>query len=103
LTTHAATSSSEQRSPLPVYELRMAAGDWSKLQQDPGSDERHPARFIAEDKEYAVTVRYRGDWARSWPKKPLKIFFEKDKDFRDQHALNLNSNWRDPSFVREQL
>ena len=47
-------------------------------------------------------VRYRGDWARTWPKKPLKIFFEKEKDFDGQHTLNLNSNWRDPAFIREQ-
>jgi spore coat protein H len=48
-------------------------------------------------------MRYRGDWARSWPKKPLKIFFEKDKDFDGQHVLNLNPNWRDPAFIREQF
>ena len=48
-------------------------------------------------------MRYRGDWARTWPKKPLKIFFEQDKKFDGQHALNLNSNWRDPAFIREQL
>jgi len=103
LTTHAATAPIQKPGTLPVYELRMAGDELSKLQQEPGSDERHPARFMAEGKEYAVTVRYRGDWARSWPKKPLKIFFEKDKEFRGQHALNLNSNWRDPAFVREQL
>lgn len=33
----------------------------------------------------------------------LKIFFEKDTDFEGQRVLNLNSNWRDPAFIREQL
>ena len=58
---------------------------------------------MAHDKEYSVEVRYRGDWARSWPKKPLKVFFPKDKEFEGQRALNLNPNWRDPAFIREQL
>jgi spore coat protein H len=103
LLTHAATPPVQKPDALPVYELRIAPDDLSKLQQEPRSDVRHPARFVAEGQEYTVTVRYRGDWARSWPKKPLKIFFEKDKPFHGQHALNLNSNWRDPAFVREQL
>src|SRR5438445_324666 len=50
-----------------------------------------------------VLVRYRGQWARSWPKKPLKIFFNHDKLFEGHHCLNLNSGWRDPAFVRETL
>jgi hypothetical protein len=46
-------------------------------------------------------VRHRGQWARSWPKKPLKIFFNQDKLFEGHGSLNLNSGWRDPAFVRE--
>ncbi len=88
---------------LPLYELKIAPEEWTKLQRTPRSDDRHPAKFIAGGKEYSVEMRYRGDWARTWPKKPLKIFFEKDKDFDGQHALNLNPNWRDPAFISEQL
>ncbi len=89
--------------PLPLYELRIAPDEWMRLQRAPRSDDRHPARFKAGRKEYSVEIRYRGDWARTWPKKPLKIFFEKDKEFNGQHVLNLNSCWRDPAFIREQL
>src|SRR4029079_1821997 len=88
---------------LPVYDVTISADEWDKLMRAPRSDERHPAKFAAEGKEYSVDLRYRGDWARTWPKKPLKIFFEKDVDFAGQHVLNLNPNWRDPAFIREQL
>jgi spore coat protein H len=88
---------------VPTYELKISKEEWTKLQRNPGSDERHPAKFFADGKEYSVGVRYRGDWARSWPKKPLKIFFEKDKEFEGNEVLNLNSCWRDPAFVREHM
>jgi spore coat protein H len=90
-------------SQLPVYELTVSAVEWENLQRAPRSDERRPAKFRANDEEYSVEIRHRGDWARSWPKKPLKIFFEKDKDFEGQNVINLNPNWRDPAFIREQL
>lgn len=99
----AAAPATAATDPLPVYELKVSAEEWEKLLRAPRSDERHPAKFTAGGREYSADVRYRGDWARTWPKKALKIFFEKDKDFEGQHTLNLNSNWRDPAFVREQL
>lgn len=89
--------------PVPAYELTVGREDWTKLQRTAHSDERYPAKFLADGKEYPVTIRYRGDWARSWPKKPLKIFFAKGTEFGGQHVLNLNSCWRDPAFIREQL
>lgn len=75
-----------------------------QLDRFPRSDDRRPAAFVADGVIYdPVGVRNRGDWARTWVKKSLKIFFDKDHPFEKQHALNLNSGWRDPSFVREPL
>jgi spore coat protein H len=88
--------------PLPVYELKISAENWAALRRNPGSDDRLPAKFMFGGREYVVGVRYRGDWARSWPKKPLKIFF-KEESFDGRSVLNLNSNWRDPAFIRERL
>jgi len=88
---------------LPVYELQMARKDVAALERSADSNQTYPAKFSAEGKSYDVKVRYRGQWARSWPKKPLKILFEKDSPFLGQHCLNLNSAWRDPSFIREHL
>jgi spore coat protein H len=93
-----------QAARLPLYELKMDAKDLRALDRNPESKATHPATFIAEGQLYTnVQVRYRGEWARTWPKKPLKIFFNRDQPFQGHHSLNLNSGWRDPAFVRETL
>jgi spore coat protein H len=89
---------------IPVYELRMTPRDLNSLERSAFSNDTVPATFVADGKLYeGVKVRYRGAWARSWPKKALKIFFSQDKPFDGQRRLNLNSCWRDPAFVREEL
>jgi len=88
---------------LPRYELRIAAKDLRDLDRDLDGDRLRPATFVADGKQYEVKVRLRGAWARTWLKRPLKIFFEKGKDFEANHCLNLNTGWRDPAFVREPL
>jgi spore coat protein CotH len=89
---------------LPVYELEMEKGALAAWQREADSNEKHPAKFTANGIVYEhVEVRYRGEWARSWPKKPVKIFFEREQPFEGHHSLNLNSAWRDPAFVRETL
>ena len=99
-----ASSAVPQASKLPVYELKMDPKELRMLEGNPGSNETHPATFIAEGQVYTnVQVRFRGEWARSWPKKPLKIFFSRNQPFHGHHSLNLNSAWRDPAFVRETL
>jgi len=89
-------------SKLPLYELKMDPKDLWAMERNPGSDNMHPATFVAEGTDYGyVRVRFRGEWARSWPKKPIKIFFNRDKLFHGHRSVNLNSAWRDPAFVRE--
>src|SRR6185436_12861857 len=89
---------------LPLYELKMDAKSLAALDRNPGSNETHPATFVAEGEVHTnVRVRFRGEWARSWPKKPLKIFFSRDKPFQGHRSLNLNSAWRDPALIRETL
>jgi len=91
-------------SKLPLYELKIAPRDLARLEQTAFSNETVPATFTAGGQVYdGVRVRYRGAWARSWPKKPLKIFFDKAKPFEGQSAINLNSGWRDPAFIREHI
>ena len=82
----------------------MDAKQLAALERSAFANDTQPATFIADGTVYEqVKVRYRGAWARSWPKKPLKIFFNADKPFHDQRRLNLNSGWRDPAFIREHL
>src|SRR6185436_17639719 len=83
---------------------KMEAKDFSAMERNPYGKETYPATFIANGETYdGVRVRFRGDWARTWPKKPLKLFFSDEKPFRGEHCLNLNSSWRDPAFIREHL
>ncbi len=89
---------------LPFYQMKMDPEAVNRLEYSPRSNETQPATFIGEGKVWQkVRVRDRGDWARSWPKKSLKIFFEHGQPFQGQQTLNLNSGWHDPAFVRETL
>jgi spore coat protein H len=88
----------------PLYELKMDPKDLRAMERNAFSDNTQPAALLAEGQDYGyVRVRFRGEWARSWPKKPLKIFFSRDKPFQGHRSLNLNSAWRDPAFIRETL
>ncbi|HTI73323.1 MAG TPA: CotH kinase family protein [Candidatus Limnocylindria bacterium] len=106
-----------------TYELRMPEEDLLSIERDPFSNKNEkpawdltsigreasaskmaPVTFVAEGHEYrGVQVRVRGSWARTWPKKALKVIFPKDDRFDGHHAVNLNSAWRDPAFLREPL
>ena len=89
---------------LPIYDIKMKASDLELMDMNPRAEEMYPATFTANGVVYEnVKIRYRGQWARTWPKKPLKIFFNEDKPFEGQKRLNLNSSFRDPSFIRETL
>jgi spore coat protein H len=91
-------------SKLPIYEIRMGPSDLEALEGNPYSNDLHPATFTAEGVTYEnVKIRFRGAWARTWPKKALKLFFNEDKPFKGQRRLNLNAGWRDPAFIRETL
>ena len=90
-------------SKLPIYEIKMKPEDLEQMDNDPRGETLYPATLTADGVVYDVKIRYRGQWARTWPKKPLKIFFNKDKPFQGQRRLNLNSSFRDPAFIRESL
>ena len=82
----------------------MKEEDMQAMDSNPYSPQLYPATFSSGGEVFEnVKIRYRGAWSRSWPKKPLKIFFNDDKPFKDLHHLNLNSSFRDPSFIREPL
>jgi len=48
-------------------------------------------------------MRIRGDGSREYPKKSLKIKFDKDIFENGNDVLNLNSEWTDPTYVRQFL
>ena len=98
------SSGTPANSKLPGYELRMDPKDLRALERNAFSDNMQPAALAIAGEDYGrVRVRFRGEWARSWPKKPLKIFFNRAKPFQEHRSVNLNSAWRDPAFIRETL
>jgi spore coat protein H len=89
---------------LAIYHIKMEPASQARMEQTVHSNDAYPATFTAGDEIFdGIKVRYRGAFARSWPKKPIKIFFDKAKPFQGGVRLNLNSAWRDPAFVREHL
>jgi len=73
---------------------------------DAGSDTTVPGTFVDERGRvyYKVQIRNRGAWARSWPKKCWKIYFNKGNEPGGTiGTLNLNSNWNDEILIREHL
>ena len=68
---------SSSTSKIPTYDLHVADKNWMFNEGAVWSRDTHPAGFSFEGKDYgAVKLRFRGSWARTWPKKPLKIFFK---------------------------
>ncbi len=91
-------------SAIPVYELRVATAPFQRIHVRRRDNVTIDATFIADGRVYDdVRVRIRGAYARSWPKKSYKIFFNKEHLFEERSRLNLNSAWRDPAYVREIL
>ena len=76
----------------------MKPEDLESMDMNPRGEETYPATFTANGVTYEnVKIRYRGQWARTWPKKPLKIFFNDEKLFEGQQRLNLNSSFLVPN------
>ncbi len=89
---------------LPVYHILISQANLQRLDNNPSSDDLLDATFVHNGDVYdGIGVRYRGAWARSWPKKCWKIKFNKGNYFQGQRTLNLNSCWRDPAFMREKV
>ena len=90
-------------SSIPIYQLTIEQSNWDAIHRRPLSNETYRATMVAEDRAYPVSVRCRGAFARKWPKKSYKFFFENSGGFQNQSRINLNSAWHDVAYVRESL
>lgn len=89
---------------VPVYGLLMEPGDIRSLHEGHGGNQLVPATLVFDGVAYdRLSMRLRGAFARRWPKKAYKIFFNRDQLFGRRSRLNLNSGWRDPGMIREVL
>jgi len=97
--------------PVPAYHLYADPSDLDWLAEEPYRDETVPATLCAADiskrtgrKCWDVDLRYRGDTARTMPKKSWKIFFPSADPFQGQmgtsYELNLNADYVDQSLLR---
>ena len=50
-----------------------------------------------------VGVKFRGETACNYPKKPLRVKFQKGDIYQGQNRLNFNAGWNDKSMLREQF
>ena len=90
---------------LPIEWLFISPANKAQLDANPGSDKTVAATFVDSSQRvyYHVQVRYRGAWARSWPKHCWKIYFNKGNEFDGRDTLDLNSNLNDEILMREHL
>ena len=97
------TTKTPSEASLPLYQLWLDDATWQSVQNQPHSDATRWATFVHKSKAYPVRIRCRGAFARSWPKKCCKVFFENSGGFRDQDRINLNSAYKDVAYIREPL
>jgi hypothetical protein len=50
-----------------------------------------------------VGVKFRGETACNYPKRPIRVRFQKGDRFDGQKALNFNAGWNDKSMLREKF
>jgi spore coat protein CotH len=98
----------------PIYHLRADRNDLDWLAQEPYRDETIPATFCAASAPgeprrrcWDVDIRYRGDTARTMPKKSWKVFFPSSDPFQSQNGisyeLNLNADYVDQALLRSHI
>ncbi len=91
-------------SEIPVYHLNVDPRRLRTLTSFNRGDSTVEGTLFCDGEVYEnLQIRQRGAWARSWRKKSWKIIFAEGTRFRAQRRLNLNSCWRDASFLREKL
>ena len=100
-----ATTLSSIEAPLPVHEFFMADDDLRWLNQNRRSDELLPADYIIDGELWEdIGIRYRGNTTRDLIKKNYKIRADNDDPFPPNRIkINLQSEWRVPSLLREKL
>ncbi len=89
---------------LPIYWLFLDQSEYQALLANPETDELKRGAFVFEGVLYDnIGIRFRGQWARSWPKKSWKLRFNKDNYFLGRRTVNLNSCYHDRAYIREYL
>jgi len=84
----------------PAYYLYISQSDLDYLAANPYLNTTVSGRFVADGRGWDVQVRYRGDTARTMPKRSWKVFFPNTDPFGDVWELNLNADYVDQTLLR---
>ena len=97
------SAAAEPTTPISILNLELSPQKFEALENDKGSNETIDARMTWRGlTNLPVKIRNRGRWSRSWNKSPLKIFLPSNP-VENRDCLNLNSTYRDASWIRERL
>ncbi|MEI5908017.1 CotH kinase family protein [Bacillus spongiae] len=88
---------------LPTYHLHFHPLDLFELRSDIWSEVPVQATLKNRKKKLQVDVVYRGSHIRKFKKKSYHIQFYKPKTFKGVKELHLNSEFNDPSLLRNKL
>ena len=85
---------------IPAYYLYIASDDLDYLNANPYLNETVPGLFVVDGRTWEVDVRYRGDTARTMPKKSWQIEFPGSDPFAGLWEMNLNADYIDQTLLR---
>jgi spore coat protein H len=93
----------DETAKLPQYKLFINPSDLKELKRDIWIDEPVPAQLSLEGKRLEIDIAYRGSHIRDYAKKSYQISFYKPKIFKGSKVIHLNSEYKDPSMIRNKL
>lgn len=88
---------------LPSYDFFVHPMYLVELKKDIWSDSPVPAKLTYGKKKYDIDIVYRGAHIREFEKKSYHVMFYKPKKFQGAKEFHLNSEFMDPSLIRNKL
>ncbi|HDR8078427.1 TPA: spore coat protein CotH, partial [Bacillus cereus] len=88
---------------LPSYDFFIHPMYVVELKKDIWSDSPVPAKLTYGKKKYDIDIVYRGAHIREFEKKSYHVMFYKPKKFQGAKEIHLNSEFMDPSLIRNKL
>ncbi len=88
---------------LPSYDFFIHPMYLVELKKDIWSDSPVPAKLTYGKRKYDIDIVYRGAHIREFDKKSYHVMFYKPKQFQGVKEFHLNSEFKDPSLIRNKL
>ncbi|MGG0276419.1 CotH kinase family protein [Bacillus rhizoplanae] len=88
---------------LPSYEFYIHPMNIVELRKDVWSDDPVQAKLTYKKRKYDIDIVYRGSHIRKFEKKSYHVMFYKPKFFQGVQEMHLNSEFNDPSLIRNKL